>query len=52
MDEYRLMVYPIVLGEGKRLFREADATRKLRLTDSTITGSGVPLLTYVPESAS
>jgi dihydrofolate reductase len=51
VDEYRLMVYPVVLGEGKRLFREIDATKRLRLTDSTITSLGVLLLTYVPEPA-
>jgi dihydrofolate reductase len=51
VDEYRLMVYPVVLGEGKRLFREADATKRLRLTDSTITSTGVLLLTYTPEPA-
>jgi dihydrofolate reductase len=50
VDEYRLMVYPLVLGEGKRLLRDADATKQLRLTDSQITRAGVLLLTYVPES--
>jgi dihydrofolate reductase len=50
VDAYRLMVYPVVLGEGKRLFRNADATKQLRLTDSTPTTSGVLLLTYVPDS--
>ena len=50
VDEYRLMVYPVVLGEGKRLFRDADATRRLRLTDSQTTSTGV-LLTYAPEPA-
>jgi dihydrofolate reductase len=49
VDEYRLMVYPVVLGEGKRLFREADATKRLRLIDSTISSTGVLLLTYTPE---
>jgi dihydrofolate reductase len=52
VDEYRLMVYPLALGAGKRLFRDADATKRLRLTDSAITSAGVLLLTYVPESAS
>lgn len=52
VDEYRLMVYPLVLGEGKRLFRDADATKRLRLTDSTPTGKGILLLTYAPESPS
>src|SRR5688572_8346981 len=50
VDEYRLMVYPVVLGEGKRLFRDADATKRLRLTDSKPTSTGVLLLTYIPES--
>ena len=48
-DEYRLMVYPLVLGEGKRLFRDADAIKRLRLASSTPTSTGVVLLTYVPE---
>lgn len=51
VDEYRLMVYPVMLGEGKRLFHDADATRRLRMTDSESTSTGVLLLTYVPESA-
>ena len=51
VDEYRLMVYPVVLGEGKRLFRDAEATKRLRLNDSVSTSTGVLLLTYVPESA-
>lgn len=50
VDLYRLMVYPVVLGEGKRLFRDADAIRRLRLTEATPTSTGVLLLTYVPES--
>jgi dihydrofolate reductase len=51
VDEYRLMVYPIVLGEGRRLFRAADVTKRLRLADAKPTSTGVLLLTYVPESA-
>ncbi|MEA2676830.1 MAG: hypothetical protein QOJ81_971 [Chloroflexota bacterium] len=51
VDEYRLMVFPVVLGEGKRLFRDVDATRRLRLTDSTISNTGVLLLSYAPEPA-
>ena len=51
VDEYRLMVYPLVLGEGKRLLRDADTTKRLRLADSQITSAGVLLLTYVPDSA-
>jgi dihydrofolate reductase len=49
VDEYRLMVFPIVLGEGKRLFTEGHPRTKLRLTDSKAVGpDGVFVLTYVP----
>ena len=48
VDEYRLMVHPLVLGKGKRLFRDETADTKLRLIDSKATGTGVLLLTYVP----
>jgi dihydrofolate reductase len=47
VDEYRLMVHPIVMGQGKRLFRDDTATR-LRLVDSTPTTTGVVINTYVP----
>ena len=46
VDEYQLMVHPVVLGKGKRLFRDGDSTRPLRLVDSTTTGTGVLLVTY------
>jgi dihydrofolate reductase len=50
VDEYRLMVYPIVLGGGKRLFGDSiDAAKALALTDSMAFGSGVVLLTYQPK---
>jgi dihydrofolate reductase len=48
VDEYSLMVYPVVLGSGKRLFRDADQMRKLRLVDSKTSTTGVVLLTYQP----
>jgi dihydrofolate reductase len=50
VDEYRLMVHPLVLGKGKRLFRDAEAQARLRLVDSKATTTGVLLLTYAPES--
>jgi dihydrofolate reductase len=48
VDEYFLGVYPIVLGGGKRLFREHDRARRLTLVDSKTTGTGGVLLTYRP----
>jgi dihydrofolate reductase len=49
VDEYRLMVHPVVLGSGKRLFKEGGTKIPLRLTDSKISGTGVLILTYQPE---
>lgn len=48
VDEYFLVVFPILLGGGKRLFREADEARRLRLVDSKATGTGGVILTYQP----
>jgi dihydrofolate reductase len=48
VDEYRLLVYPVLLGSGKRLFPEGDIGAALRLTDSKATGTGVQILTYEP----
>jgi dihydrofolate reductase len=47
-DEYRLLVYPVILGTGKRLFPDGDIAAALRLTDSKTTGKGVQILTYEP----
>ena len=47
VDEYRLMVHPIVIGKGKRLFRD-DTSARLRLVDSKPTTTGVVINTYVP----
>jgi dihydrofolate reductase len=49
VDEYSLSVFPIVLGGGKRLFREDGALRRLRLVDSKPTTTGGLLLTYQPD---
>ena len=48
IDEYRIMVFPIVLGSGKRLFRNGLATTVLELVDTKALDSGVVLLTYRP----
>jgi dihydrofolate reductase len=48
VDEYFLTVYPILLGAGKRLFRDNDQLRKLELVDSTTTSAGGVVLTYRP----
>ena len=46
VDEYRLLVYPVVLGRGKRLFEEEQAT--LELVEARPFGSGVTALVYRP----
>jgi len=53
VDEVRLMVFPVVLGSGKRLFGETSDKKPLRLAGSKTVGDGVTLLTYerVPDAA-
>ena len=48
VDELRLMVFPVVLGTGKRLFGDARAKKRLRLVDSKTVGDGVAILVYQP----
>ena len=48
IDEYRLFLHPLVLGRGKRLFRETAHPMTMQLTDCTPTTTGVLLLTYRP----
>jgi dihydrofolate reductase len=51
IDEYRLMVFPLVVGKGKRLFGDGIDTKVLELAGTEIFGSGVVVLTYGPVSA-
>jgi dihydrofolate reductase len=48
LDELRLMVFPVVLGSGKRLFGDIVEKKPLELTGSKTFGAGVVLLTYEP----
>lgn len=48
IDEFRLMVFPVVLGGGKRLFNGETSGTALKLVDSRALGSGVVILTYHP----
>jgi dihydrofolate reductase len=49
LDEYRLMVFPIVVGKGKRLFGDVGETMAMRLVDTKPVGpDGVLILTYRP----
>jgi dihydrofolate reductase len=51
VDEYRLMVFPVILGSGHRVFPDSmPEAASLHLTDSETVGSGVLLLTYHPAS--
>ena len=50
VDEYRIMIFPVVLGSGKRLFPETQAKTTLRLVDSRTFSSGVVVHTYHPAS--
>ena len=50
VDEYRLMLHPIVLGGGKKLFRDGAALTPMQLIDVKASTTGLVLLTYRPDT--
>jgi dihydrofolate reductase len=48
IDEYRLMLHPVIVGTGKHLFSEGIDTTSLKLIDTKTTATGVLILTYRP----
>lgn len=49
VDEFHLMVFPVLLGKGKRLFDDGSLPSALKLTQSQVSSSGVVIATYVPD---
>jgi class 3 adenylate cyclase len=49
VDEFQFLLFPVILGSGKHLFRDGIDTRHLRLVSTRAFDSGVVLLTYQPE---
>jgi dihydrofolate reductase len=48
LDELKLMIHPVVVSKGKRLFTEDLDLKRLQLVDSKVTGTGVLIATYQP----
>jgi dihydrofolate reductase len=51
IDEYLLMIHPLVLGSGRRLFAHGSTPARLHLVDSTASTTGVVIATYQPDRA-
>jgi dihydrofolate reductase len=51
VDEFQVMIDPVVVGGGKRIFRDDGALRSLRLVDSQVTTTGAIIVTYAPADA-
>jgi dihydrofolate reductase len=52
VDELRLMVFPVILGSGKRLFGTIDQKKSMKLVSSRTVGDGVGILIYEPAASS
>ncbi len=52
LDELVLMIHPVVVGKGKRLFNDGKALKRLTLVDSKTSSTGVVIATYRPNRAS
>lgn len=46
VDEYVLLIHPLMLGSGRRLFNDCDPKQNLRLADTKTTGTGIVIATY------
>jgi dihydrofolate reductase len=46
VDQINLMVFPVILGTGKKVFTETSERRNLRLTESKVVGDGLAVLIY------
>lgn len=51
VDEYRLMIFPILQGKGKHLFKDGFDARPLKLTDTKTFATGIVVLTYTRDKA-
>ncbi|GAA2719113.1 dihydrofolate reductase family protein [Cellulomonas aerilata] len=49
VDEYRVLVFPVLVGRGKRLYGDGTAPQGLRLLDSQVSGTGVVMSRYATE---
>jgi dihydrofolate reductase len=49
VDEYRLLIFPVHLGSGQKLFRDGAGAAALRLIQSSVTSTGVLIASYVPD---
>jgi dihydrofolate reductase len=52
VDQYRLMIDPLIIGRGKRLFGDSTAPKPLRLVESKVTSTGAILANYTTSEAS